>query len=227
MSEPVAGEVVKASPLDAMVTTYADQFARVLPAHVGGDRFERWCLGLLRKSVTPGATEQQQKTAEVWRKILNTPPGQTSVMQALMDCASLGLEPGRTYHLVPYGGEVTGVTDYKGEIELIHRANRFAVVVAQLVRRDDEFAMTGANVPPRHDADWFADRGPIVGGYTFVQQAPDVYSMVVRMSEADFLHHRDKARTKTVWDEWPEAMRLKTLVHQVRKYVPWSVEVRP
>jgi hypothetical protein len=29
-----------------------------------------------------------------------------------------------------------------------------------------------------------------------------------------------------VWNEWPESMRLKTLVHQLRKWVPWSAEVR-
>jgi len=86
--------------------------------------------------------------------------------------------------------------------------------------------MVGANVPPRHEADWFAEdgRGAIVGGYAYVEFGEGSYSQVVRMTEAEFLRHRAKAKTKGVWDEWPEAMRIKTLVHQLRKFVPWSRE---
>lgn len=207
-----------AVPLAPMIEQWGGEFGKVLPAHVGPERFQRWSVSLLRKAMT-GAQ------ADTWRKVLTTPAGQASVMQALMDCASLGLEPGRTYHLVPYGGEVTGITDYKGEIELIHRAAR-TPVVAMLVRKADTFAMLGANVPPRHEADWLSDdRGPVTGGYAYAELAPGIFSLVVVMTEGDFLHHRDKARSKAVWDEWPEAMRLKTLVHQLRKWVPWSAEV--
>jgi hypothetical protein len=46
------------------------------------------------------------------------------------------------------------------------------------------------------------------------------------MGEAELLTHREKAKTKTVWDEWPEAMRLKTLCHQLRKWVEWSPDRR-
>jgi len=50
---------------------------------------------------------------------------------------------------------------------------------------------------------------------------------VVLLAEKDFLHHRAKAATVKVWDEWPEPMRLKTLVHQLRKWVSWSPEWIP
>lgn len=223
----VAGEIVRAVPLQPMIETYAGEFAKVLPAHVGADRFQRWSLSMLRKALSPATTEAQQKQLEAWKRVMGSPAGQASVMQALMDCASLGLEPGRTYHLIPYGGEVTGVVDYKGEIELIHRAAR-TPVVAMLVREGDTFHMLGANIPPRHepaDGDWFGERGPVTGGYAYAELAPGIFSMVVTMSEQDFLHHRDKARSKNVWDEWPEPMRLKTLIHQLRKFVPWSTEV--
>jgi phage RecT family recombinase len=204
-----AVEQVQAAPrmLDAQ------NFAAVLPAHIGAEKFQRWALTLLK----------DPKMAEVAR----TDAGRLSIMSALMDCASLGLEPGRTYHLVPFGGEVTGITDYKGEVELIWRAVQ-RPVVASLVYAKDEFHMTGANIPPVHDADWFAEggRGTIKGGYAFVQFEPDACSLVVRMTEAEFVRHRAKAKTKAVWDEWPESMRLKTLVHQLRKWVPWSAEVQ-
>lgn len=219
MTDQPGGELAKSVPLQPIIEQYAGEFTKVLPARIGQDRYERWCLSFLRQAVSG-------QQADTWRKILTTPAGQLSVMQAFMDCASLGLEPGRTYHLVPYGSEVAGITDYKGEIQLIYNAGKFPVC-AMLVRANDDFGMRGANVPPMHEADWFGDRGPVTGGYAYCQFRPDVYSLVVLMNEADFLHHRDKARTKGVWDEWPEQMRLKTLVHQLRKFVPWSAEVQP
>jgi recombination protein RecT len=221
MTEPetVTGAIAKRVDLEPVLEQLRPEFAKVLPAHVGAERYERWSVTLLRNAL-------RGQQAEAWARVLKSPQGQLSVCSALMDCASLGLEPGRTYHLIPFGSEVTGVTDYKGEIQLINNANPRSVVVAMLVRKTDEFELRGANVPPRHDADWFGDRGDVVGGYCYVDFGGGLYSLVVRMNEGDFLHHRDKARTKAVWDEWPEAMRLKTLVHQVRKFVPWSAELR-
>ena len=218
-------EAAKASSLPALIEASAGQFARVLPAHLGADRYARWGLSVVRKALT-GGTEQAEKTRQAWLKVMDSEPGRLSVIAALMDCASLGLEPGREYHLVPFGGVVTGITDYKGEIRLISNANPGWPVVAQLVRSKDTLHMVGANTPPVHDADWFGDRGVVVGGYAYQQQGNGLCSLVIRMSETEFAQHRDKARAKTVWEEWPEAMRLKTLVHQLRKWVPWSAELR-
>jgi recombination protein RecT len=203
------------------------EFAKVLPAQVGPEKFARWSLSVIRKGLGGGTTDMAQKQREAWQKVLACETGRLSLMSALMDCASLGLEPGRTFHLVPFGSEVTGITDYKGEIQLIWNAVQ-RPVIASLVYSKDEFAMTGANIPPAHNGDWFAEdgRGNITGGYAYVDYGLQLYSQVIRMPEAEFLKHRAKAKTKTVWDEWPESMRLKTLVHQLRKWVPWSAEIR-
>ena len=210
MSETVGQAVEQAHASTRMLDE--SRWADVLPAHIGPAKFQRWALTLM----------QNPDMIEVSR----TPEGQLSIVTALLDCASLGLEPGRTYHLVKFGGKVTGIIDYKGEIELIGRANPAASVVAMLVRKADTFAMRGANTPPLHEADWFSDdRGEIIGGYAYTDFGGQRYSQVVRMSEAQFLKHRDKARIKEVWDEWPEPMRLKTLIHQLRKWVSWSPEV--
>ena len=220
MSETV-GQAVEQASAPKMITP--DTFAQVLPAHIGAEKYTRWALTLLKRP----------ELAAVGR----TDEGRLSIMSALMDCASLGLEPGRTYHLVVFEGKnkdgspkpatVTGIIDYKGEIQLITNANPAASVIAMLVREHDDFHLTGANVPPKHDADWFNQeaRGAIIGGYSYVDYG-NRCSLVVRMSEADFLKHRAKARTVRIWDEWPEPMRLKTLVHPLRKTEPWSAEVR-
>lgn len=205
----------------ALVELSVGEFGKVLPPQVSQDKFARWALTSLNK----GLMSPDDRQREAWAKVVAHEPGRLSVIGAFMDAASLGLEPGREYHLVPFAGLVTGITDYKGEIRLITNAERCSVV-AQLVRKADEFAMIGANVPPRHDADWFGDRGEVIGGYAYVSYGGERYSMVVRLAEADFAQHRGKAKTKNVWDEWPEAMRLKTLAHQLRKWVPWSAEWR-
>jgi recombination protein RecT len=209
VSETVAGAVDRVA---APKMISPETFAQVLPAHLSAEKFTRWALTLLKR--------------DDLATIALTDAGRLSIMSALMDCAALGLEPGRTYHLVPFKGIVTGVTDYKGEIELIWRAVQ-RPVIASLVYSKDEFAIRGANVPPRHEGDWFSTdgRGEIIGGYAYIDYGQQLYSMVVYISEADFLRHRGKAPTKNVWDEWPESMRLKTLVHQLRKWVPWSAEV--
>ena len=209
--QTVSGAVEQVTAAPKMISP--EVFAQVLPRHVGAEKYTRWCLTLLK----------DPKLAEVAR----TDAGRLSIMSALMDCASLGLEPGRTYHLVPFKGTVTGIVDYKGEVQLVWNAVQ-RPVVASLVYSKDDFAVRGANVPPLHEGDWFAEdgRGVIQGGYAYVDYGQQLYSLVVYMSEADFLRHKAKAATKGVWDEWPEAMRLKTLVHQLRKWVPWSAEVR-
>jgi recombination protein RecT len=207
--------VAQAAELATIAPRMLDEsrWADVLPAHIGPARFQRWALTLMQR---PDLIE-----------VARTPQGQLSIVTALLDCASLGLEPGRTYHLVPYKGIVKGMTDYKGEVQLIWNAVQ-RPVVASLVYSKDTYAIRGANCPPLHEGDWFADdgRGSVLGGYAYVDYGQQLYSMVVYMSEADFLKHKAKAQTQNVWNEWPESMRLKTLVHQLRKWVPWSAEVR-
>ncbi len=224
MSETVGAAVDKVLGPAWLIEASVPEFAKVLPSFIAPEKFARWGLSVIRKGLGGGMTEQAGKQREAWQRVLACEPGRLSLMSALMDCASMGLEPGRTFHLVPFGSEITGITDYKGEIELIYRAMR-QPVIAMLVRQADTYTPQGACTPPIHKYEPFTDRGSIVGGYAYAQFAPHVYSLVAEMSEADFLKHRDKAKTKSVWDEWPEDMRLKTLVHRLRKWVPWSVEI--
>ena len=219
--------------LPRMIEASAGEFGKVLPRALGPEKFARWALTVYRK----GIASPDDRQREAWAKVAAHEPGRLSVISALMDCASLGLEPGREFHLVPFGGTVTGITDYKGEIKLITNA-RPCSVVAQLVRKGDLYYMTGANIPPRHEPPgeagddsaerWFGEDRPVIGGYAYVAYDNRECSLVMRLTEEDFARHRAKSktanRTDSPWQEWPEAMRLKTLVHQLRKFVPWSAE---
>jgi hypothetical protein len=231
MSETVSQAVARVQAPADLVNTALVEFARVLPADVSREKFGQWALTMMSKALS--SPEDRQRLA--WEKVLHpgNQAGHMSVLGALKDCAALGLIPGREFHLVPFGSVVTGVTDYKGEIKLINNWEPCSVI-AMLVRAEDTVIMTGANIPPRHDVpdgDWFADRGPVVGGYSYVDYGGGRYSLVHRLPEVSadptadsFQKHREVAKTKAVWDAWGEPMRLKTLVHGTRKMVPWSAE---
>lgn len=237
----VSGEVARVKAPAQLIENSLASFAKVLPPAIDPEKFGHWAIVMMTRALN------DPKQANAWSRVLHpdNEAGRLSVMSALMDAAALGLEPGREYHLVPFGGVVSGITDYKGEIRLIANACRSTVAV-QLVREHDEFHMIGANIPPRHEADWFGNRGPVTGGYAYVDYGGGLFSEVVRMREApdpedetadSFQRHRDqspqvkyqKAHPEKhlgplVWDEHPEPMRVKTLVHQLRKMVPWAVE---
>lgn len=226
MSETVSAAVARVEAPGKLIESSLAEFAKLLPPQVPPEKYGRWALTVLKN----GLRDPDQ--GQAWARVLDPANGAgiASVMSELMNCASLGLEPGREFHLVPFGQVVTGITDYKGEIRLITNARRCSVI-AMLVHAKDDFRLTGANNPPLHNADWFGVRGPVTGGYAYVDYGNGEYSLVVRMREApdpedltvdSFLRHREKAKTKKVWDEWPESMRLKTLVHQLRKMVSWS-----
>jgi recombinational DNA repair protein RecT len=226
MSESVAGEIARVNApiaiVEDMIKAEVVWFGRSLPAGSGitKDQFGTWSTRMITKALN------DPKQAEAWQRVLNpaNEAGRLSVIVALRECAELGLRPGSEYHLVPFGSTVTGITDYHGEVRLITNHEPCSVV-ARLVYSADKFQFTGNTTPPVHAADVFAaDRGEVIGGYGYVAYPGDRFSQVTAMTEAEFLKHREVAKTKTVWDAWPEAMRRKTIVHAVRDTVPWSAE---
>jgi recombination protein RecT len=229
MSESVGQEVARVSAPYALIEASKAEFGKLLPASIGPEKFARWGLTVLRN----GLASPSPAVRESWDRVIGSEEGKLSLMTALMDCASLGLEPGRTYHLVPFrnkqgGAEVTGITDYKGEIELI--ANAGGIVCAELVRKEDKFQWYGVSYAPSHEFDPFNDdRGDVIGGYAYLMATGGhLASKVVHMSAAEFAKHEAASRTAgrddSPWKLWREPMQLKTLVHELRKWVPWAVE---
>lgn len=209
---------------EAMIEQYQGSFAQVLPSHVKPEMFIRVAQGLLRR--TPALKLAAEKN-----------PG--SFLSALLDCARLGLEPGDTYHLVPFGNEVTGITDYTGEIELIYRAGTVSSIKAEIVYELDKFTWRPGEMerpdhrpPPGADGepDWFSDRGKMRGVYAYGVMKDGGTSRVIVMSEADVNRHKAIAkgtsRSDSPWKLWPESMWLKTAVKQLKKWVPSSAEYR-
>ena len=211
MTESTEVATAQPSGLEAFVGGYRQDIADLLPAHIDPARFVRWSLGYIRQR--PRLLECRPET----------------LLVGLLDCARLGLELGTTYHLVPFKGVATGITDYKGELELIARARVVQSVHAQLVREKDDFEFQPGSGRITHEADWFSeDRGLVQGGYAFGVLQDGSHTQTVLMTVADFDRHKAASKfgndPSSPWQVWEESMQLKTLVHQLRKWVPWSAE---
>ena len=228
MSDSVSAEIARIQAPAQLIQASLTEFARVLPPGISREMFGQWALNMLAKALA----SPDKRQLESWQRVLDPANGAglTSVIVALKECAELGLRPGSEYYLVPFGSTVQGITGYKGEIRLITN-HEPCTVIARLVRANDKYARTGANIPPKHDYDEFGDRGPVTGGYAYVDYGAGRYSLVCALPEVSpspdadsFARHKAKAATSKLWDEWPEQFRIKTLVHGVRKMVPWSAE---
>lgn len=237
MSESITQEIARIDAPRSLIREALPELRRVLPDGIKPETFGQWSLDMI------AACLANPKQAAAWSAVLDSGNGAgiTSVMVALRECASLGLQPGSEYYLLPFykknkdteeitGATVTGMTGYKGEIRLITNHEPCSVI-AMLRRANDGFAMLGANIPPRHDIDWESDRGPIVGGYAYVAYGDGRYSLVTYMrrssddpDENTFDKHQRAAKFQDVWTAWYEQMCVKTLVHATRKMVPWSAE---
>ena len=199
----------------ALIRQSRGWFATVVPTHIDAGAFVALAVAYLRKN---------PKLAEVAAR------NPDAFMAALSECARLGLVPGDTYHLVPFGNDITGIIDYTGEIELIYRAGAVASVKAEIVYARDLFRFTTDMDRPEHAPDWFGDRGELIGAYAYAVMKDGATSKVVIYSRAEI--DRVKAVSKgagkqdSPWVQWYDRMALKTVIHRLEHFVPTSAEYR-
>lgn len=203
---------------NALIERYSKDYALVLPSHVKAETWVRLAQGALRRD-------------DNLRRVAERNPA--SLLSALLECARKGLEPGtEEFYLVPFGNEVTGITGYQGEVELIYRAGAVASVKAEVVRAHDTFTYDPArdDRPDHKVHDWFGDRGELIGVYAYAVMKDGSTSKVIVLGKP----YIDKVKTmsrgsdkaSSPWQKWEEAMWLKTAVHQLHKWVPTSAEYR-
>lgn len=204
-----------------LVRQSRDWFRTIVPSHVDANAFVALSIGYLRKNPKLAAAA------------VRAPQAFTA---ALSECARLGLVPGDTYHLVPFENtrndtvDITGITDYKGEIELIYRAGAVASVKAEIVRKRDHFRYTTDMDRPEHAPDWFGDRGDLIGAYAYAVMKDGATSKVIVYSKAEIDEVRAASkgatRSDSPWNTWYDRMALKTVIHRLEHFVPTSAEYR-
>lgn len=207
------------------ISAYREDFATMLPSHLRAATWVRGAQGLLRKDAK-------------LRRVADANPA--SFLSALLDCARWGLDPGVTYHLVPFGNEIVGIRDYKGIIELMYRAGAVSSVKAEVVYAKDYYDYDQESQrPPTHkpagsnggQGNWFAsreERGEMVGAYAYALMKDGSVSQVVNMAKWEIEEHKAASKTAhladSMWQKWPRSAWKKTVARELEKWVPSSPE---
>jgi recombination protein RecT len=202
---------------------HKESFEMALPKHLDADR-------LIRLAVTEFRKNPMLKEC--------TPE---SLLGAVMQAAQVGLEPdalGSAY-LVPYYNKNKNVKEvqlqigYKGLIELVRRSGQVTSIVANEVYENDEFDFEyGINEKLYHKPTMDADRGKLKCFYAYARFKDGGHAFTV-MSVEQINQIRDKFSKSQKngkhfgpWADHYESMAKKTVIKQLVKYMPISVEIQ-
>lgn len=161
-----------------------------------------------------------------------------SLLACMLECSQLGLEPGPLgqAHFVPFqdrrAGETvcTFILGYLGRIELINRSGKAQICPPEIVYENDTFIETLGSHPLIKHERAKGNRGKPIGCYAVgVLLNANGVPIHRYMTAEEIYEHRDRyskgyQSSKSPWttDELP--MWKKTLVIQVAKWLPKSVE---
>ena len=217
-----SGEV-KLSPqkgMQQMMKAMAKEIEAALPSMVSSERFQR--VALTAFSSNPKLQKCSPK----------------SFIAAMMQSAQLGLEPntplGQSY-LIPYENKKTGETTcefqvgYKGLLELAQRSGRIKTIYAHEVRENDEFDIDyGQYQALKHKPLLKGDRGTIIGYYAVYHTTDEGHSFIFMTDEEVTTFAKAKSKTYNFgpWQTDREAMAKKTVIKQLLKYAPISIELQ-
>lgn len=212
-TSPVAKPKTKAPIIVQQVLSdqFKKQLALAVPKHLNADRMARIAATELRKN----------------KALLNTEP--TSFLGSVMQAAQLGLEPGSALgqaYLVPYGNQCQLIIGYKGMIDLARRSGQVLSLNAYAVREGDDFNFQlGLKPDIHHVPSLEADRikKPITYVYAVATLKGGGYQFEV-MSRAEIEAVKAKAKSKNIWNSFPEEMAKKTVIRRLFKYLPVSIE---
>ncbi|AVK85300.1 recombinase RecT [Lysinibacillus sp. B2A1] len=212
----VQKQVSPETSLNALLKKMGPEIQRALPKHMDADRIARIALTAVR--TTP--------------KLLKC--DQISFVAALMQSAQLGVEPntglGQAY-LIPYGGKVQFQLGYKGLIDLAVRSGQYKAIYAHEVYQEDKFSFAyGLHKDLVHVPSTNPEGEPIGyyavyhlknGGYDFVYWTRER----IEKHAQKFSQAVQKGWTSP-WETNYDAMAKKTVLKEVLKYAPKSIELQ-
>lgn len=143
-----------------------------------------------------------------------------SIFLAVGRIAQWGLEVGTTAHLVPFGGKVTPVADYKGLIELVIRSKAARTVYGEVVREGDTFDVEMGTTPRIVHKPAFRKDAPITHVYAVANHGALVPPQFVVMTVAEVEAIRTKHSKQWKSGPLPAWYAVKTVVRQLCKMLP-------
>lgn len=219
VAESQAAEQPKPGSFPALIATFRDEIAVVLPRHLNADRMARIALTEFRR--TP--------------KLANCDP--KSVFAAIVIASQLGLEPGLMGNgwLIPYGTECQFIPGYQGLLDLVRRTGRVKRIEAHVVHDLDEFKYRAGTDPILVHEPYLGEdsAGPPILAYAVAEFTDGGFHVEV-MTRREIERIRDRSQNvisaakygkKTPWDTDPEEMWRKTVLRRICKYLPKSPEL--
>lgn len=215
---------VQAPTLGSQLKAMIPEFARAMPASMSADRLARIAL-----------TEVRRNPA-----LADCTPG--SFFGALMQCATLGVEPGLLGHayLVPFNNrkaqckEVQFILGYKGMLDLVKRSGQVeGTPTAAIIHENDLFDLFRDNTGEvfNHTPYWLrkdsaqTEPGKIIGAYVYAKYLTGgikVHAMPI--CDIEKRRKRSMAKDNGPWKTDYEAMVLKTVVRAAFPWLPVSIE---
>lgn len=204
---------VSEDPIYQMLAKYKGAIASVLPKHITPERMLRVSYQAIHR------TPKLRKCSGA------------SLVNGLIEISTLGLDIGRTAHLVPFKGEAVVITDYKGMIELAHRSGQIDSFPFKPVYENDYFDYEEGTSRYIKHKPATKDRGKLIAAYAIANFKHGGFDFEV-------VHPVDIEATKKVapgakspdspWNnpdqEW--TMWCKTAVRRLSKRIPQSPELR-
>ncbi len=191
------------------------EMQKALPKHLTADRLARVTLTAIRMNP----------------KLLQCKI--PSLMAAVMRSAQLGLEIGvnNQAYLVPYGAEAQFIIGYEGYIDLFYRSGQVQSAFASAVYKGDEFSYEyGSNSHIKHIPGGNHKPNEITHFYAYVKMKDGAFNFIVWPSEKVDAHARQYSKSygksDSPWKTNYAAMGAKTMIRQLQKFVPKSVELR-
>lgn len=209
-------EVKPEQTLNALLKRMGPEIQRALPKHMDADRIARIALTAVR--TTPKLLECDQ----------------TSFLAAIMQSAQLGVEPntglGQAY-LIPYGKQVQFQLGYKGLIDLAVRSGQYKAIYAHEVYADDEFDFSYGLIKDLKHKPAAVPAGEPIGYYAVYHLQNGGYDFVYWTKERIDQHaHKFSQAVQKGWTSpWKtnyDAMAKKTVLKEVLKYAPKSIELQ-
>ena len=213
LAEKAKAPAKKGNTVFDLIKRMEPEIRRALPKQISTERFTRIAMTAVRNTPKLQACDPM------------------SFIAALMQSAQLGLEPntplGQAY-LIPYGREAQFQLGYQGMLTLAYRTGEYQSIYAHAVYENDHFEYEyGLNEKLVHVPAEDPQGEPIY--YYAVYKLQNGGHGFVVMSRKQIEKHRDQyspsAKSKhSPWNTDFDSMAKKTVLKQLLKYAPKSVE---
>lgn len=198
-----------------LILASKDAISEALPKHLDVDRFARVALTTVKSSKALMQCDAK------------------SLVGALIQCSILGLEPsgmtGEAY-IVPFGKEAQLIIGYRGFMKLARQSGQITNIYSRIVYQNEPFKLTvGTDPKIEHTPIDPGERGRPVGAYAVaVFKGGGVAFEYLYKSEIENIGKSSRAFSSpsSPWQRFPDSMWKKTVIRQLAKFLPLSVELQ-